>query len=121
MSSSKGSKRISVFDRLGPGNDEASHHRNSSTTLTMLLFVQSSSGQRRYSSEKHVGSSSTQDKGRGHNYSQTIPSPHVRGMDDTQSLRDRKSRWVRICACACAAISWSCIQASNVHGGIPAH
>lgn len=24
MSSSKGSKRISVFDRLGPGNDEVS-------------------------------------------------------------------------------------------------
>lgn len=89
MSTSKGSKRISVFDRLGPGAEEVRGDLVELHQVSWEPLKQSSPSHRRYSSEKHTSSSGGPEKGRGHTFG-----AHAVRMEDreTPPSRDRKTR-----------------------------
>lgn len=92
MSASKGSKRISVFDRLGPGTDEVSSKGTVLRVYAQLHNMQPIPSHRgRHSTEKHSSSSGagSQEKGRGHAYGASVTHMEDR---DTPPSRDRKTR-----------------------------
>ena len=84
MSSSKSKSRLSVFDRLGPGNDEV-HLRTYCKLFQMFCFNWQPVSTGRRFSEKHPPSS---DKPSRHGYPLSSPEP--------VAPRERKPRYIEL-------------------------